>query len=85
MPPHYYRDLAHGPGVGSGLLPRLPPPTCSRGKPYTLNLNQNIPGIVLPAQLPEHDLGLLLGELGLDASGSVSATRLLAFLEGTVE
>jgi len=30
MPPHYYRDLAHGPGVGSGLLPRLPPPTCSR-------------------------------------------------------
>jgi hypothetical protein len=27
MPPHYYRDLAHGPGVGSGLLPQLPPPT----------------------------------------------------------
>ena len=25
-----YRDPAHGPGVGSGLLPRLPPPTCSR-------------------------------------------------------
>jgi len=23
-------DLAHGPGVGSGLLPRLAPPTCSR-------------------------------------------------------
>jgi hypothetical protein len=30
MPPHYYRDLAHGSGVGSGLLPRLPPPACSR-------------------------------------------------------
>jgi hypothetical protein len=30
MPPHYYRDFAHGPGVGLGLLPRLPPPTCSR-------------------------------------------------------
>jgi hypothetical protein len=30
MPPHYYRDLAHGPGVGLGLLPRLPQPTCSR-------------------------------------------------------
>ena len=30
IPPHYYRDPAHGPGVGSGLLPRLPPPTCSR-------------------------------------------------------
>ena len=30
MPPHYYRDPAHGPGMGSGLLPRLPPPTCSR-------------------------------------------------------
>ena len=30
MPPHYYRDLAHGPGVGSELLPRLPPPTYSR-------------------------------------------------------
>ena len=29
MPPHCYRDPAHGPGVGSGLLPRLPPPTCS--------------------------------------------------------
>ena len=24
------RDPAHGPGVGSGPLPRLPPPTCSR-------------------------------------------------------
>jgi hypothetical protein len=30
MPPHYSRDPAHGPGVGSGLWPRLPPPTCSR-------------------------------------------------------
>ena len=30
MPPHYSRDLEHGPGAGSGLLPRLPPPTCSR-------------------------------------------------------
>ena len=30
IPPHYYRDPAHGPGVGSGLLPRVPPPTCSR-------------------------------------------------------
>ena len=30
MPPHYSRDLVHGPGAGSGLLPRLPPPTCSR-------------------------------------------------------
>jgi hypothetical protein len=30
MPPHYYRDLAHGPGVGSELLPRFPPPTYSR-------------------------------------------------------
>jgi hypothetical protein len=27
---HYYCDLAQGFGVGSGLLPRLPPPTCSR-------------------------------------------------------
>jgi hypothetical protein len=25
MPPHYSRDLEHGPGAGSGLLPRLPP------------------------------------------------------------
>jgi hypothetical protein len=24
--PHYSRDLEHGPGAGSGLLPRLPPP-----------------------------------------------------------
>jgi len=23
-------DLEHGPGAGSGFLPRLPPPTCSR-------------------------------------------------------
>jgi hypothetical protein len=30
MPPHYYRDLAHGPGAGSGILPLLPPPACSR-------------------------------------------------------
>jgi hypothetical protein len=30
MPPHYSRDLAHGPGVGSGLWPQLQPPTCSR-------------------------------------------------------
>ena len=30
MPPHYSRDLEHGPGAGSGGLPRLPPPTCSR-------------------------------------------------------
>ena len=30
MPPHCDREPAHGPGVGSGLLPRLPPPTCSR-------------------------------------------------------
>jgi hypothetical protein len=30
MSPHYYRDLEHGPGAGSGLLPRLPPPTCLR-------------------------------------------------------
>jgi hypothetical protein len=30
MPPHCSRDPAHGPGVGSGLLPRLPPPTCAR-------------------------------------------------------
>jgi hypothetical protein len=30
MPPHYSRDLEHGPGAGSGLLPQLPPPTCSR-------------------------------------------------------
>jgi hypothetical protein len=30
MQPHYSRDLAHGPGVGSGLWPQLPPPTCSR-------------------------------------------------------
>ena len=30
MPPHYSRDFGHGPGAGSGLLPRLPPPTCSR-------------------------------------------------------
>jgi hypothetical protein len=29
-PPHYYRDPAHGPGVGSRLLPRVTPPTCSR-------------------------------------------------------
>jgi hypothetical protein len=30
MLPRYYRDLAHGPGVGSGQKPRLPPPTCLR-------------------------------------------------------
>jgi hypothetical protein len=30
MPPHCSRDPAHGPGVGLGLLPRLPPPTCAR-------------------------------------------------------
>jgi hypothetical protein len=30
MPPHCSRDLGHGPGVGLGLSPRLPPPTCSR-------------------------------------------------------
>ena len=30
MPPHCSRDPAHGPGVGSGPLPRLPPPTCAR-------------------------------------------------------
>jgi hypothetical protein len=30
MPPHYSRDLGHGPGAGSGHLPRLPSPTCSR-------------------------------------------------------
>jgi len=29
MPPQYSRDLAHGPGVGSGLWPRLQAPTCS--------------------------------------------------------
>jgi len=30
MPPDCSQDLGHGPGAGSGLLPRLPPPTCSR-------------------------------------------------------
>ena len=30
MPPHYSRDLGPGPVVGSGLLPRFPPPACSR-------------------------------------------------------
>ena len=30
FPPHFSRDLEHGPGAGSGILPRLPPPTCSR-------------------------------------------------------
>jgi hypothetical protein len=30
MPPRFSRDLEHGPGAGSGLLPWLPPPTCSR-------------------------------------------------------
>jgi hypothetical protein len=30
MPLHCSRDLGHGPGAGSGLLPQLPPPTCSR-------------------------------------------------------
>jgi hypothetical protein len=30
MPPHYSLDLEHGPGAGSGLLPRLPTPACSR-------------------------------------------------------
>jgi hypothetical protein len=30
MPPHCSRDLGHGPGAESGLLPRLPQPTCSR-------------------------------------------------------
>jgi hypothetical protein len=30
MPPHYSRELEHGPGAGSGHLPRFPPPTCSR-------------------------------------------------------
>jgi hypothetical protein len=30
MPPHYSRDLEHGLGAGSGLLPWLAPPTCSR-------------------------------------------------------
>ena len=29
-PSHYSRDLEHGPGAGSGFLPWLPPPTCSR-------------------------------------------------------
>ena len=28
-PPHNSRDLGHGPGAGSGLLLRLPPPACS--------------------------------------------------------
>ena len=27
---HCQRDPAHGPGVGLGLLPRLPPPSCAR-------------------------------------------------------
>ena len=30
MPPHCYRDPAHGPGMGPVPSPRLPPPTCSR-------------------------------------------------------
>jgi hypothetical protein len=30
MPPHCSWDVEHGPGAGPGLLPRLPPPTCSR-------------------------------------------------------
>jgi len=30
MPPQYSRHLGHGPDAGSGLLPRLPPPACSR-------------------------------------------------------
>jgi hypothetical protein len=29
-PLHCSRDLGHGPSAGSGHLPRLPPPTCSR-------------------------------------------------------
>jgi hypothetical protein len=30
VPPHCSRDLGHGHGAGSGHLPRLQPPTCSR-------------------------------------------------------
>ena len=30
VPPRCSRDLGHGPGAGSGHLPRLQPPTCSR-------------------------------------------------------
>ena len=30
MPPQCSRDLGHGPGAESGVLPRLPPPACSR-------------------------------------------------------
>jgi len=30
LPPHCSRDPAHGPGVGLGRLPRLPPPSCAR-------------------------------------------------------
>ena len=29
VPPHCSRDLGHGPGAGSGHLPRLQPPACS--------------------------------------------------------
>ena len=29
-PPHYSLDPVHGPGVGLGLWPQFPPPTCSR-------------------------------------------------------
>jgi hypothetical protein len=57
MPPDYSRDLEHGPGAESGLLPRLPPPTCSRpvsgvglGLCYAASLLRS-PGLCSPTVL----------------------------------
>jgi len=48
------RDFRHGPGAGSGLLPRLPPPTCSvlsryRCGPGTLCFRGLYRGLPAPA------------------------------------